>query len=140
MATQTYSLLSAPRIPTHRGEAGARDSTIDLAWINLAASIKGMFVGVVVDWTGSYGSDHALLRLPVQVRGTVRNPRSHRPTKFDTDLDLDEWDWWRQILNDFTPSPDVALLSVTLQRALLSDLDKGTSFNGKDASAPRCLA
>ena len=29
---------------------------------------------------------------------------------------------------------------VTLQRALLSDLDKGTSFNGKDASAPRCLA
>ena len=29
---------------------------------------------------------------------------------------------------------------VTLQRALLSDLDKGTSFDGKDASAPRCLA
>ena len=29
---------------------------------------------------------------------------------------------------------------VTLQRALLSDLDKGTSYNGKDASAPRCLA
>ena len=29
---------------------------------------------------------------------------------------------------------------VTLQRALLSDLDKGTSFSGKDASAPRCLA
>ena len=70
-----------------------------------------MFAGVVVDWTGSYGSDHALLRLPVQVRGTVRNPRSHRPTKFDTDLDPDEWDWWRQILNDFTPPPDIALLS-----------------------------
>ena len=31
-------------------------------------------------------------------------------------------------------------MSVTLQRALLSDLDKGTSFNGKDASAPRFLA
>ena len=30
--------------------------------------------------------------------------------------------------------------NVTLQRALLSDLDKRTSFNGKDASAPRCLA
>lgn len=30
MATQTYTLLSVPRIPTHRGEAGARDSTIDL--------------------------------------------------------------------------------------------------------------
>ena len=31
-------------------------------------------------------------------------------------------------------------LPVTLQRALRSDLDKGTSFNGKDTSAPRCLA
>ena len=29
---------------------------------------------------------------------------------------------------------------VTLQRALLSDLDKGNLVNGKDASAPRCLA
>ena len=34
----------------------------------------------------------------------------------------------------------LAFLDVTLQRALLSDLDKGTSFNGKCASAPRCLA
>ena len=31
-------------------------------------------------------------------------------------------------------------IHVTLQRALLSDLDKGTSFSGKDASAPRYLA
>ena len=29
---------------------------------------------------------------------------------------------------------------VTLQRALLSDLDKGYLLGGKDASAPRCLA
>ena len=111
MATQTYTLLSVPRIPTHRGEAGARDSTIDLAWINLAASVQGMFAGVTLDWAGSYGSDHALIHLLVQVRGNVRNPHSHRLTKFDTDLDPDEWDWWRQILNDFTPSPDIALLS-----------------------------
>ena len=82
----------------------------DLAWVNLAASVQGMFTGVSVDWTGSYGSDHALLRLPVCVQGNPRNPHSHRPTKFDTDLDLDEWDLWRQILNDFTPS-DITLLS-----------------------------
>ena len=37
-----------------------------------------------------------------------------------------------------TPTPDND--AVTLQRALLSDLDKGTLFNGKYASAPRCLA
>ena len=42
-----------------------------------------------------------------------------------------------------TTRMDILLLQgigVTLQRALLSDLDKGTSFSGKDASAPRCLA
>ena len=31
-------------------------------------------------------------------------------------------------------------ISVNLQRALLSDLDKGNLLGGKDASAPRCLA
>ena len=44
-------------------------------------------------------------------------------------------------LKTFFLDPGVAgTLVVTLQQALLSDLDKGTSFSGKDTSAPRCLA
>ena len=109
LATQTYSLLSVPRIPTHRGEAGARDSTIDLAWANLAASIQGSFSGTSVSWEDSFGSDHALIRLAVHPRHTTRSPHTHHPTKFDTDLDAEDWDMWRQILNDFVPSPTTNL-------------------------------
>ena len=105
------SLLSVPRIPTHRGEAGARDSTIDLAWANLAASVQGSFSGTSVSWEDSFGSDHALIRLFVYPSHAMRSPRTHHPTKFDTDLDADDWDLWRHILNDFTPSPTTALLN-----------------------------
>jgi hypothetical protein len=35
LATQTFTLLSAPGVPTHRGENGGRDSTLDLVWHNL---------------------------------------------------------------------------------------------------------
>ena len=111
LATQTYSLLSVPRIPTRRGEAGARDSTIDLAWANLAASVAGSFSGVTLSWEGSLGSDHALLRLYAKSPHNIRTPISHHPTIFDTDLDVEEWDTWRQLLNDFSPSSDIRLLT-----------------------------
>ena len=65
----------------------------------------------MVDWAGSFGSDHALLCLPTHAHGKIRNPCTHRPTRFDTDLDADEWDLWRQILNNFTPSSNISLLS-----------------------------
>ena len=114
LATQTYSLLSIPRIPTHRGEAGARDSTIDLAWANLAASAIGSFSGTSISWEDSYGSDHALIRLSVFSPHSTRSPHTHHPTKFDTDLDTDDWDLWRQILNDFTPPSSTALHTPSL--------------------------
>ena len=66
-----------------------------------------------MDWAGSYGSDHALLCILAYAQRTIWNPRTHRPTRFDTDLDPDEWDLWHQILNDFTPSPNTLLLSPT---------------------------
>jgi hypothetical protein len=50
LATQTFSLMSQPGIPTHRGENGARDSTIDLVWCNFAATIQGSFQGRM--WIG----------------------------------------------------------------------------------------
>lgn len=75
----------------------------------MAVTVQGIFAGIIVDWSGSFSSDHALLRLPAHVQGAVHNLRTHCPTKFDTDLDPDEWDLWCQILNDFIPSPDIAL-------------------------------
>ena len=111
LATQTYTLLSVPRIPTRRGEAGARDSTIDLAWANLAASVAGTFSGISISWERSLGSDHALLRLSARSTTKIRRPHSHHPTKFNTDLDAEEWDTWKQLLHDFSPSADISLLT-----------------------------
>jgi hypothetical protein len=63
MAGQTFDLLNKPRFPTRMGEGGARNSTIDLAWCNMAALMQGTFFGAQVDFGGSMGSDHALIRV-----------------------------------------------------------------------------
>jgi hypothetical protein len=39
MATHTFDLLTKARIPTHMGEGGARNSTIDLVWHNMAVTV-----------------------------------------------------------------------------------------------------
>jgi hypothetical protein len=61
MATQTLTLLSAPGVPTHRGENSGRNSTLNLVWHNLALEAQSTFQGAQVDWAGSLGSDHALI-------------------------------------------------------------------------------
>jgi hypothetical protein len=61
-ATQTLDLLTKPRILTRMGEARARNSMLYLVWSNMAALIQGTFVGAEVDFGGSQGSDHALIR------------------------------------------------------------------------------
>jgi hypothetical protein len=62
MATHTFDLLTKARIPTRMGEGGARNSTLDLVWRNMAAQIQGTFVGAEVNFGASAGSDHALIR------------------------------------------------------------------------------
>jgi hypothetical protein len=63
MASQTFELLNKPRLPTRMGEGGARNSTIDLTWSNMAAIMQGTFFGAQVDFGGSVGSDHTLIRV-----------------------------------------------------------------------------
>ena len=122
LATQTYTLLSVPRIPTRRGEAGARDSTIDLAWANLAASMAGSFSGVSLSWEGSLGSDHALMRLTTHSTTKVRHPNAHHPTMFNTDLEAEEWDTWRQLLHDFSLAADIVLYSTEQIDSCVDDI------------------
>ena len=64
LAFQTFSLLSEPGRPTRRGTAAAneRDSVLDLICINMAAENALYFAVPEIDWAGSMGSDHALLR------------------------------------------------------------------------------
>jgi hypothetical protein len=107
-ATQTLELLSKPRILTRMGEGGGRNSTLDLAWCNMAALIQGTFVGAEVDFGGSQGSDHALIRtiastpvaiyrVPADTVAIYRVP-ADRTDRFDIDIDAEAWEEWDRIL------------------------------------------
>ncbi|KAN0130473.1 hypothetical protein V8E53_011736 [Lactarius tabidus] len=74
LASQTFNLLSEPGQPMRRGTTAAneRDSVLDLLWVNMAAEHSLYFTLLEIDWTGSMGSDHALLRCTVY-------PNSHIP-------------------------------------------------------------
>src|SRR6202453_105861 len=97
LATQTFTLLSLPGVPTHRGENGARDSTIDLVWCNLAATLQGTFHGAHVDWSGSMGSEHALIRTYATTPLRLRRHREDRTNRFNMDIDAEAWEEWNRI-------------------------------------------
>ena len=105
LATQTFNLLSTPGVPTRRGEGGARSSTIDLVWANLAATVQGTFQGAHVLWNESIGSDHALIRTLACTPYKVKRHREDRTNRFDTDIDADAWEEWGRILAVETPKP-----------------------------------
>jgi hypothetical protein len=102
-ATQTLSLLSQPGAPTHRGENGARDSTIDLTWLNLAAEVQGVFQGAHIHWNGSINSDHALIRTFACTAFEVVSPPRDRTNGFDTDVSLEDWETWTELFKDAVP-------------------------------------
>ena len=61
-ASNLLTLANRPGEVTRRGADHERDSVIDLAWYNEAAVQSATFTGLEVDWPGSLGSDHAMLR------------------------------------------------------------------------------
>jgi hypothetical protein len=102
-ATQTLSLLSQPSIPTHRGENGACSSTIDLTWLNLAATVQGIFQGAHIHWDGSVNSDHALIRTFACTWFDVVRPPSDHTNGFDMNLSPEDWETWLELFKDAVP-------------------------------------
>ena len=62
-AEQTFELQTTQGIITRQGQEGERSSTLDLTWLNLAATIQGTITTPEVDWPSSIGSDHAGIRV-----------------------------------------------------------------------------
>jgi hypothetical protein len=112
LAAQTFTMLTQPGVPTHRGENGARDSTIDLVWINFAASIQNSFQGAHVDWEGLLGSDHALIRTFVLTPMCIQCNKEDRTNRFDTAITPKEWEEWGQIFGAAVPQ---AVIPVSTQ-------------------------
>jgi hypothetical protein len=110
MATQTFALLNKPRFPTRMGEGGARNSTIDLAWSNMAALMQGTFFSAQVDFGGSMGSDHALIRVIASTPVHITRAPEDRTNRFNTDIDADAWEEWDCILR-FELPPLLPMLS-----------------------------
>jgi hypothetical protein len=97
-AAQTLNLLSKPCIPMRMGEGGGRNSTLDLAWCNMAALIQGTFCGAEVDFGGSQGSDHALVRTIASTPVPIYRAPADRTDRFNTDIEPEAWDEWDRIL------------------------------------------
>jgi hypothetical protein len=110
MAGQTFELLNKPRIPTRMGEGGARNSTIDLAWCNMATLVQGTFFGAEVDFGGSAGSDHALIRVVATTLVHVTRASADRTNRFNQGINTDAWMEWERILQ-FELPPLTPLLS-----------------------------
>ena len=102
-ASQGLQLLSEAGVVTHRGENGARDSTIDLMWCNFAAWRSGAFGGVEIDWEGSLLSDHALLRTKAIVPRKLKRLPEDRSQGFSTDISAQAWEDWTRILKICMP-------------------------------------
>ena len=103
---QDLLLLSPPGIPTHRGENGARDSTIDLVWCNSIAWTSGTFTSPSILWGNSLRSDHTLLRIPATIPSKLsRLPEDH-VQGFTTDISDAKWEEWSCILDSLVyPCP-----------------------------------
>ena len=60
-AFNLLTLANDPGVITRKGAELERDSVIDLAWYNEAATQFTTFSDLKIDWEGSLGSDHAML-------------------------------------------------------------------------------
>jgi hypothetical protein len=105
MATQAFTLLSAPGMPTHRGENGGHDSTLDLVWHNLASEAQSTFQGAHINWEGSLASDHMLIHTFAVPQTHLVRQKEDRTNQFDTDIDPELWEEWHTILDIELPSP-----------------------------------
>jgi hypothetical protein len=120
-ATQTLDLLTKPHIPMCMGEGGAHNSTLDLVWHNMVAHIQGTFVGAEVDFGGSQGSDHALIRTIATTPVALRRPQADHTDRFDTNIDADAWEEWECILH-FELPPLLPLSNPTHIDACIEDV------------------
>ena len=103
LATQTFTLLSVLGIPTHRGEGGVWDSTLDLVWENFADTIQNTFLGTQVNWKGSVGLDHALIHTIASIPLKVKYRKEGYTNHFNMNISADEWKAGRVYFDNSSP-------------------------------------
>ena len=91
--------------------------TLDLVWTNYAASLQHIFHGALIDWGGSMGSDHALIRTIATTPNKAKKTKVNSQIRYDTNISREEWEHWGEIVNQLAPSPRSPLQSTV-------DIDK----------------
>jgi Reverse transcriptase (RNA-dependent DNA polymerase)/Endonuclease-reverse transcriptase len=91
-ARNLLTLANTPGEVTRRGAKHEKDSVIDLAWYNEAATMASTFSGLSIDWEGSLGSDHAMLH----VSGCTRElpPQHSQETDLGYVVDPEKGEEW----------------------------------------------
>ena len=84
-STNLLTLANNPGEITCRGTEHERDSMIDRAWYNTAAIQSTMFSNLEVDWDGSLGSDHTMIKVSGHLPAPTSSPKEEMPTGFITD-------------------------------------------------------
>lgn len=102
-ACQGLQLLSWVGTATHKGENGARDSTIDLVWANQAADLASTFMVREVNWDDSYASDHTLIRIRATSSQKARRLPMDKAMGFQTTAPPKTWSSWAATLKEDLP-------------------------------------
>jgi len=118
-------LANNPGEITRRGAKHERNSVIDLAWYNEAATLNAMFSNLWIDWSGSLGSDHALVQITGQTR--VANPQPSVQADLGLLTDPERKEQWiktfkaliKPLLLPFSPTAEEVELAVV---GLISDI------------------
>jgi hypothetical protein len=91
-AANLLALANTPGEVTRRGAEHERDSVIDLAWYNEAATQAATFSDLRLDWDGSLASDHAMLHVTGLTREAT--PTHHEETNPGFVIDPEKSDEW----------------------------------------------
>lgn len=93
-ARNLLTLANNPGEITRKGASHERDSVIDLAWYNEAATQAATFTGLAIDWEGSLASDHAMIHVTGHTRDKSENQNVETDLGFLIDPERSE-DWIR---------------------------------------------
>ena len=97
------TLANTPGTITCRGASHKRDSTIDLVWFNEAAVLAANFSNLEIDWEGSLGSDHALLKVKGQAHNNIADLLEESPCGFV--IDPGKHEAWVALFCNLTKPP-----------------------------------
>jgi hypothetical protein len=121
-ALNLLMLANNPGEITRKGAGHERDSVIDLAWYNEAATEDTTFSDLTINWEGSLGSDHAMLTIAGHTQEEATAPNCENDLGFLIDPERSE-EWIRafkarSLHPPFRPSPspdevEIAAASLT---------------------------